>query len=403
MIAEHKTICILTQSHLCKNPRVLKEAITLAGHGYHIHILNCIYSRPLFKQDLEAIKGYDIRLSPVADLSDKNFRSLRDRALNRAGRLLTRFFGIDNAMALGYGSGRYLRKSLAIKADLYICHQELATFIGTRLIKAGARVAFDFEDWYSEDLLPEARQERPNRLLRDIEAFALASCAFAVTTSAVMAEKLAERYCCKPPAVIYNVFPKQPGSKDKDTIKTFCNSLRLLWFSQTIGPGRGIEEFFHELKAITIPVEIHLLGEVSSEFRDKLYESIPQPHILKFHPSVTPAELPRKIAAFDIGLALEKRQPLSRNYTITNKFFQYIQAGLPVISSPTDGQQEVFSQYEPGFMLTGEPSALNSWLNDPARLQAASARAATAAHYYNWENESKKLLQLIEYTIDRTC
>lgn len=132
---------------------------------------------------------------------------------------------------------------------------------------------------------------------------------------------------------------------------------------------------------------------------------MPYRHQLYFHEPVSPQQLPAKIAGFDIGLALELDTPMSRNYTITNKLFQYIQSGLPVIASKTAGQTEAFKEFTPGFMLSQQPTEtetaqLYEWLNNPAKLKAARLRAIAAAEVYNWENESKKLLAIIKNTLE---
>jgi len=400
-----KRICIITQSHLCRNPRVLKEAVTLATAGYDVHILTNIISADLYRQDLLAIGAFPgIKLQAISNLSASNLNSFTDKFLSKIGRLLLRNFKIENSLALGYGAARYYNKAKAVKADLYICHQELATYIGTRLLNKGYKVAFDFEDWYSEDLLPQARAERPISLLRQIEAIALNKGTYCITTSNALAYQLAQVYLCPQPKVIYNVFPS-PGSVHHK-IKEFGKPLKLFWFSQTIGPGRGLEQFMNVLSMLRTPLELHLLGNITAGYRAILTSLMPAQHHLYFHSLVGENQLAAKIAGFDIGLALELDTPPSRNYTITNKFFQYIQSGLPVIASETAGQHEAFDKFKPGFKLSQQPSPeqigeLDSWLSNPGELQLAQQQAIEAAAFYNWENESKKLLQLVNNALEK--
>ena len=399
-----KKICIITQSHLCRNPRVLKEAITLATAGYDVHILTGIISKYLYQQDLLALKGFpNINLQVVSDLSTSTINSFTDKFLNKIGRLLVRNFKIENSLALGYGTVRYYNRAKAVKARLYICHQELATYMGTRLLNEGYKVAFDFEDWYSEDLLPQARAERPINLLRRIEAIALNKGTYCITTSNALAKQLSQIYWCPQPKVIYNVFPSPGNVHNK--INGFSKPLKLFWFSQTIGPGRGLEQFIKVLAALKTSLELHLLGNITTGYREILTNLIPTQHRLHFHSLVNENQLAAKIAGFDIGLALELDTPPSRNYTITNKFFQYIQSGLPVIASETDGQNEGFEKFKPGFKLSQNPTTveinkLETWLNNPGELQFAQQQAIEAATFYNWENESKKLLALVKNALE---
>lgn len=397
-------ICIVTQSHLCRNPRVLKEATTLAA-VYKITIVTSIFSSYLFEQDRSLIAAYpNITLQIVSDLTQAGRQAFIDRAVRRAAGWMKRTLNINSALTLGYGAGRYYAVCCQLNADLYICHQELAAHIGTKLIQQGYKVGFDLEDWYSEDLLPAAQKERPLQLLRNAEAAALNVASFCYTTSHVLAEKLTAVYGGRRPEVIYNVFSIRPDLLNKP--KSFNSPLKLLWFSQTIGPGRGLENFLTLLRHIDTPLELHLLGNITLTYTQHLKELIPQQHQLSFHKLVEEQQLADKIACFDIGLALERDVPPSRNYTITNKFFQYIQAGLPVIATKTEGQQEAFETFCPGLMLSQQASAddvnkLTQWLNDLEQLQTARLSAIAAAGIYNWEKESARLLKIVQSAIEK--
>jgi glycosyltransferase involved in cell wall biosynthesis len=393
-----KRICIVTQSHLSRNPRVLKEAIALANSGYELHIVTSVFSTELLQQDRLAIQPYNITLHIVADHSQKNIPSFTDRLITRAGKLLVKKLGLQNPAALGYGHYKYFKICRDINAALYICHQELATYIGNKLIKAGYKVAFDLEDWYSEDLLPDARRSRPIKLLKKIEYYALHNGVYCTTTSKTLAHKLASVNKSPTPAVIYNIFPQQEIAEDS---KTYSWPLKLFWFSQTIGPGRGLEGFISLLATFKTGIQLHLLGAVDMQYKSMLTNLLPSQHSIQFHAMVPEQELSDKIATFDIGLALELTQPPSRNYTITNKFFQYIQAGLPVIATHTKGQAEAFEKYQPGFKLPLTPgaddiAALEKWLSSPAELVNAAKRTKRAAAFYNWENKSKKIIRLVD-------
>ncbi|MCO5947683.1 hypothetical protein [Mucilaginibacter flavidus] len=397
-------IGILSQSHLCRNPRVLKEAITLSKNGYEVCILNVVFSKQLQQQDFDLVVDYpSISIQNVSDLSLNNFYTFCDKVIFRLGGFFVKYLKIDNPMALGYGTHKHLKKSKGLNADLYICHQELAAYTGTRLIKAGRNVAFDLEDWYSADLLPAAREKRPVRLLKKIEYIALTQGLFCTTTSHALADELARVYKSKRPEVIYNVFPFQ-GDLHKRR-KNFAKSLNLFWFSQTIGPGRGIEEFIALLKYLNTKISLNLLGTADPVYKKKLLSLIPKRHELYFHDLVGENELAQKISDFDIGLALELDHPPSRNFTVTNKFFQYLQAGLPVIATETAGQKEIFTKFKPGFMLPQHPAKadidrLIAWLNNPNAIQAARTAAGAAALYFSWDAESSKILRLTSNALE---
>lgn len=213
-----------------------------------------------------------------------------------------------------------------------------------------------------------------------------------------MANAMASKYKSKKPQVIYNAFPYQAQLQSID--KTYADPLKLFWFSQTIGPGRGIEEFIHLLKFFRKELSLNLLGDIAADYEILLRSIMPSQHTIVFHALVDERDLPRKIADFDIGLALELTNPPSRDYTITNKFFQYLQAGLPVIATETAGQKEIIDQQKIGIMFPQNPASgdmerLIAWVNDIESIRLARRGVKMAALYYSWERESAKLLNLV--------
>ena len=241
-----KSICILTQSHLCRNPRVVKEANTLAAAGFQVTILTTFTFADLLEEDLKLIDTSKIKLKGIINMipgqASKWYR-LKQRLVRRiAGEAIGRF-GWENILTLGYDYRKNLKAAIRENADLYTCHQEMSTVIGCKLIKRGFKVAFDFEDWYSHDLLPEANKTRPIKLLEKYEKFALKNSVLNYTTSESMAAGFAAFADVKPPKVLHNVFPLAErdllDGKFKD--RTDLSRPSMHWYSQTIGPGRGLE------------------------------------------------------------------------------------------------------------------------------------------------------------------
>jgi glycosyltransferase involved in cell wall biosynthesis len=393
-----KKIAVITQSHLCRNPRVLKEALLLSSNGFNVTILNATYNKSLSNEDNQLIAGTQIQLRTVVALERGGFLSVLLRLIKCLGNLLVKWLNIQTPLALGHGSWLYHNAALRTDADLYIGHQEMGLYTGVRLLQSGRKVAFDFEDWYSEDLLPGARRSRPLSLIKQLESAALHGGAFCLAPSVAMGLALAEHYKALPPVAIYNTF--EMNELLLNASEKFRAPLRMFWFSQTIGPGRGLEHFLELVSKLDVPVEIHLLGKIDTIYSSTLSAILSPAHKLFFHSLVSTQDLPALITTFDIGLALEIETPHSRNLTVTNKFFQYLLAGLPLITTATKGQLEVFEHAEPGFLIQsydekGLKEKLERWLNDSDNLLDARRRAINAAYKYCWENESLKLLQLV--------
>lgn len=401
-----KKICILTQSHLCRNPRVVKESIALAAAGYEVVILTTFTYPDLLAEDLKLIEQSGATLKGIINMipgQAPGWYRLKERLVRRlAGEAIARF-GWENVYALGYDYRKNLAAAVREQADLYICHQEISTVIGCKLIRKGFRVAFDLEDWYSHDLLPEANRSRPVGLLGKYEKIALQKGALAYTTSRAMADALGTFAGTHPPKVLLNVFPfadrENLDHLIKDRVDRSMPSIH--WYSQTIGPGRGLEFLIEALAEVTIPVELHLRGNLYRNFRDELFARFPsgKGHRLFTHSLVTHRELLSRIAEHDIGLATEEYTPDSRNLTITNKILQYLQGGIAVVASDTLGQREVAREAPDAVTLFRNQDRenltdlLNELLGDPERIGRAKKAAVTAAReIFCWEHQSPMLV-----------
>jgi glycosyltransferase involved in cell wall biosynthesis len=285
-----------------------------------------------------------------------------------------------------------------------IVHNEIAHWAGVRLLGEGRRVAADFEDWHSEDLLPADRAGRPIALIRRVEHTLLHRAAYVTTTSEALATGLHARHGGHRPAVITNSFPLQSNPRTLDPFDS--NAPRsFLWFSQTTGPGRGLEFFLAAWARVSRPSKVVLIGEVCAGYDRHLLSLLPEGlrHRLSFLPPVSPGALPGVIAGHDIGLALELNEPENKNLTASNKIFQYLGAGLAVVASDTAGQSEVLAR-DPnaGILVSLHDTAafsarLEDLLADPAALRARQFAARRLAESrYCWEHESLRLLESVK-------
>jgi glycosyltransferase involved in cell wall biosynthesis len=341
------------------------------------------------------------------------------RLQGRIARELYQRFKVFSPSLLGPGARAMLKAAQQAQADLTIVHSEVGLWVGNQLLNQGYQVGVDFEDWFSEDLLPEDRVNRPIKQLKAFEKRLLHECKYCLTTSYAMAEMMANSYQGKTPTVVYNCFSWAERSRMDGQIRDRQDlSLPSLhWFSQTIGPGRGLEILFQALTHLKIPVEIHLRGNYPNRSRQWLESLIPAQwhdpklwqqgnHRVVIHPTVPNTELLSRIAEHDIGLALESSEIPSRDLTITNKLFQYLQAGLAIAATKTTGQNEIFSKYSDiGHLVSSEQpkalaQALEDLLGNPEKLYLSKLSSLKVAeHYLSWEKQMDTLLKTVSTAI----
>src|SRR5438128_5777719 len=157
-------ILILVGAHLSTAPRPQKEAEILAAAGHDVRVRGFWYDQTLAARDQVLMNEGKWSFEPIIDFRS-NGRVARWKSINvRAGSRLAREkylrLGRFTPSILGYGARAMLKTALKEQADLTIVHSEVGLWVGEHLLKKGLRVGVDFEDWFSEDLLPEARSAR---------------------------------------------------------------------------------------------------------------------------------------------------------------------------------------------------------------------------------------------------
>jgi glycosyltransferase involved in cell wall biosynthesis len=402
-----KRIAIITGASLANNPRVVKEAATLSAHGFDVTVLGSGSDQ---MTNLALARRYGFSFEPVgfhkASGLWNQIRCFGHRLRNSLARRFRRF-GIESRFQLGPLVDELSRAAELVKADYHIVHLESALWVGSELLRTGCAVGVDFEDWYSEDLLPEARMQRPARLLRSMEQGVLSGARHATCTSHAMAKALANEYACEAPAVIYNAFPW----RDRETIDGLTKDRKdrqrpsIHWYSQTLGPGRGLEDLIAALPFLRHEVEIHLRGKPAPGFLKWLDSQLSSDwrNRIIIHEVVPNEELLSRIAEHDIGFAGEQKFCRSRDLTVTNKILHYLLAGLAVVASDTSGQREVAEQTTSAVYLyrVGDPQdlarQLNHLLSSKAELEKAKEAALAAAkETFCWERQASALIAAIQ-------
>lgn len=402
ILAQH--ICIFTQSHVSLAPRVVKEANVYAQAGYHVTVYATWYDADLLEDDRKSLHSKIMYKSGVDLLVWNSTLSIICRFKRMFGRQLVKQFGIQSRAALGYGFYRYLRQLERENADIYIGHQEMGMALAKCLIKRGKKVAFDFEDWHSKDLLSKDRAFRPIKLLEDLECFVLEKALYTYTTSFTMAAAMSTYYNTKIPKVLYNSFwavnrkyieGNHVDIKDRSLPSVF-------WFSQVIGKGRGLELLFEALPLIKTSFQLHLRGRISDHYHEELKLMTPKHVQLHFHELVSPELLISRIAEHDIGIAFEEQLPESRNHTITNKVFHYLQSGIAILATETEGQKEI-AKIAPNAICIVQRNAesvaleLNEILSNKERLSFMKKSSYDAGtDHFDFAYERIKLLEFLK-------
>jgi glycosyltransferase involved in cell wall biosynthesis len=256
--------------------------------------------------------------------------------------------------------------------------------------KLGVPYAVDFEDFHSGEAIGEG-SELQNALAERVERYVIPGAAFITAASPMIAETYADQHGVSP-LVIHNTFSIAPAQVPERR----DGRLHLYWFSQTLGPRRGLEEVIRAAGVARIDIELHLRARPIPEYLDSLQRLqaavAPQLTIVNHQPA-TPDDMVALAQPYDAGLACEEPEPLNRQLCLTNKIFTYLAAGIPMFLSRTLAQGCLERSlggaafgYDCGD-VEGLASAMRGLSEDAALRECARAAARRAAEQrWHWEH-----------------
>lgn len=398
-------ILFITTSSLSTNPRLVKE-LNLAVDKANLKVIALNiggWSDEEGKKIIQKLNGLAVKLISAtrSPLLPWLFATLFQQAAIKLSKLFKASLFI-NSIAHNKRTLliliQVLFNSKKYKSDLIICHTLGALYPGYILAKKrGAKLAFDMEDYHPGELI-QGKYADEKRRREEILKWILSKCDY-VSFAADGFYELTQKHLkedIKSPIIVYNSFRSEefmePEQRNEEKIK-------FVWFSQTIGRGRGLELFFAIIKNVDFNYEVTLIGN----FNDRRFEEeIKQNKNLIILDPVPQVELHQKLSEFDIGLSLELNSTdLNRNYALTNKLFAYLQAGIFLIATDTPAQKE-FIEKNPGFgVLCGQTplavlKGINSVNDNIIEIRNNANKRFNRAKKFAWENESKKLIEIWE-------
>jgi hypothetical protein len=170
--------------------------------------------------------------------------------------------------------------------------------------------------------------------------------------------------------------------------------VRMIWFSQNISTGRGLEQMIPALSRYKERVKLTIIGNLQDEMKPILEAHA---DFVEWRAPLSQPELHLELQHHDVGLALEQSsEDLNKALALSNKLFAYHLAGLYVLSTDTPAQRQFLLErpYAGKVIDTLELDAImDDLITNLTNLRRGRSLRMMQARQDAWEPESNKLVQ----------
>lgn len=331
--------------------------------------------------------GYEIELvgrerSFSLLLSNESFKQTRLKCIFNKGKL---FYLEYNLRLLFY--------LLFQKADA-LCAIDLDTIAPVYLagkVKS-AKLIYDAHEYFTE--VPEViRRPSVKRIWEWVERTFVPRFDLAYTVSPALAELFSGKHNKQ-----FHVIRNIPLLVQSSIVNR--QSSMVILYQGALNEGRGLEHLIGAMKDIDAKLLLAGEGDLSNELRS-LTKKLNLESKVKFLGFIKPAQLKELTSKATIGINLLENKGLSYYYSLSNKFFDYIHAGVPQVCIAFPEYKKINDEYEIALLMetcsiAEIRNAIERLLSDDDLYKRLQKKCEVCSLDLNWQNEEKKLVALYD-------
>ena len=276
----------------------------------------------------------------------------------------------------------------------------LPTWLRARL--GGQPFVYDAHELFTE--VPEVvARPRVQWAWQWVENFMVPRARLRYTVGPALARLFEQRHPGSTFAVVQNVPASQVPDLHEGQQLTTNNQQATLLYQGALNVGRGLAELLEAMPLVPARLIICGEGDCSAALRAQAARlGLLASGQVEFKGYVLPDALRQLTAQATVGIMLLENTGLSYYYSLANKFFDYVQAGIPQLCIDFPEYRALNAQHEVAELVPNlQPATLAAAL---ARLlpggrpgphyQHLAANCRRARAEWNWEQEEKTLLRL---------
>jgi glycosyltransferase involved in cell wall biosynthesis len=197
------------------------------------------------------------------------------------------------------------------------------------------------------------------------------------------------------------------GDQGEISISTYKKTTKIVLYQGALNMGRGIEAMLEAMPDLPDDIHFWLAGEgdLSAVLRARA-EALGITERVRFLGWVRPADLPELTQQAWLGLNLLENKGLSYYYSLANKFFDYVQADIPIITMNFPEYSALNQEHEVAVLLDDlDPqkivAAIRALTQDGTLYNRLKTNCLDAKKIWNWEVEKKTLLKVWELALGK--
>jgi len=291
----------------------------------------------------------------------------------------------------------YLLRS---KSDLLVAN-DLDTLLPNYLVSRFKKIplVYDSHEYFTG--VPEL-QGRPfvRWVWKVIEKWIFPKLHFVITVSDSIADLYEEEYNIRP-LVVRNCSPvsKRLDTFSREELAISQDNLIVILQGTGINIDRGGEELIEAVR-MTEKVSLLIVGDGDAvEGMKMMAKDVGIDERVLFIPPVARELLLKYTRSADAGLTLDKDTNVNYRYSLPNKLFDYIGAGIPVIASDLQEVRKIIAGCNCGIIINSVTpenisQAFMELNSNRLKLNEMKKNSLIASGNLNWEKESEKVKNL---------
>ena len=266
----------------------------------------------------------------------------------------------------------------------------------------GAKLYYDSHEYFTG--VPElAHRNTTRKIWKLLERWMLPRLKHVYTVNESIADLYRKEYGIDP-AIVRNLPFRQHLSeriKSRAELNLPLDKKLLLFQGAGINIQRGAEEILEAMQYLEDCILVFIgSGDVIHALKKESI-SLNLSQKVFFFPKMPLSELRQYTVLADMGLSLDKDTNINYRFSLPNKLFDYIQAGVPVLASNLPEIKKVIEKYKIGMLLgSHDPKQIaevvRDFFNNQERLASWKENLKFAAQELCWENEEEQLLKIFK-------